>query len=127
MLNIEVFERWMEWEPDVQAWQTYINFEIRHKETERARDVWQRFLHVHHEATNWIRLSLFITYYCVKHDRFRYAKFEERSGSSANARAVFERAVEFFGNENVEESLLVAFARFEERQKEHDRAKVIYR
>ena len=25
----QVFERWMEWEPDEQAWQTYINFEVR--------------------------------------------------------------------------------------------------
>lgn len=25
----QVFERWMEWEPSEQAWQTYINFELR--------------------------------------------------------------------------------------------------
>lgn len=25
----QVFERWMEWQPDEQAWQTYINFELR--------------------------------------------------------------------------------------------------
>ena len=25
----QVFERWMEWEPLEQAWQTYINFELR--------------------------------------------------------------------------------------------------
>ena len=26
-----VFERWMEWEPDPQAWHSYINFEYRYK------------------------------------------------------------------------------------------------
>lgn len=26
----QVFERWMEWQPDEQAWQTYINFELRY-------------------------------------------------------------------------------------------------
>ena len=25
----QVFERWMEWQPDEQAWQTYANFELR--------------------------------------------------------------------------------------------------
>uniref|UniRef100_A0A915AQ20 Crooked neck-like protein 1 n=2 Tax=Parascaris univalens TaxID=6257 RepID=A0A915AQ20_PARUN len=108
----QVFERWMEWEPPEQAWQTYINFELRYKETDRARIIWQRFLHVHgHDVKLWIR----------------YARFEERSGYIGNARAIYERGVEYFGEDNIEESLLIAFAQFEERQKEHERARVIYR
>lgn len=35
--------------------------------------------------------------------------------------------MEYFGEDNMSEALLVAFAQFEERQKEHDRARVIYR
>jgi hypothetical protein len=31
----------MEWEPDEQAWQTFINFELRYKEIDRARDIYQ--------------------------------------------------------------------------------------
>jgi crooked neck len=27
----QVFERWMEWQPDEQPWQTYINFELRYE------------------------------------------------------------------------------------------------
>lgn len=34
------------------------------------------------------------------------------------ARSVFERAVEFFGEEHMDESLLIAFAAFEEQCKE---------
>lgn len=98
----QIFERWMEWEPGEQAWQTYINFELRYKEIERARQIWQRFLHIHQDAKNWIR----------------YARFEERSGFVTNARHVYERAVEFFGEFNVDEKLLIAFAQFEENQKE---------
>ena len=48
----------------------------------------------------------------------KYAKFEERHGYVNRARAVYERAVEFFGEVELEESLFVAFAQFEERQKE---------
>lgn len=63
----------MEWEPPEQAWQTYVNFELRYKEIDRARTIWQRFLHVHgHDVKQWLR----------------YAKFEERFGYIGNARAV---------------------------------------
>ncbi len=37
---------------------------------------------------------------------------------SANARLVYERAVEFYGDDNMNEKLLVAFCRFEENQRE---------
>lgn len=40
---------------------------------------------------------------------------------------VYERGLEYFGEENLSETLLIAFAQFEERQKEHERARVIYR
>lgn len=108
----QIYERWMEWEPDEQAWQTYINFELRYKEVDRARAIYQRFLHVHGtNVNNWIK----------------YARFEEKHGYIGNARAVYERGMEYFGEDNINEKLLVAFALFEERQKEHERARVIYK
>merc|ERR1719228_2656366 len=73
-----IFERWMEWEPDEQPWLTYIKFELRYKELDRAR-------------------------------------------------LIYERAIEFFGEENMDQKLFIAFAKFEENQKEHDRARVIYK
>lgn len=57
---------------------------------------------VHPEVKNWIK----------------YARFEEKHGYVALSRKVYERAVEFFGEEYVDENLFVAFARFEETQKE---------
>ncbi|KAA0196963.1 Crooked neck pre-mRNA-splicing factor 1 [Fasciolopsis buskii] len=81
----QVFERWMEWQPEEQAWHAYINFELRYKELNQARLVYERYI------------------------------------------LVFERAVEFFGTDNPQSRLLIEFARFEERQKEHDRARVIYK
>lgn len=50
----------------------------------------------------------------------KYAKFELYNGELPNARAVYERAIEFFGEENMDEELWLAFARFEEQQKEVD-------
>lgn len=101
----------MEWQPDEQAWQTYINYELRYKEIDRARQIYERFVMVHPDVKNWIK----------------YARFEENHGFINGSRKVFERAVEFYGDEMMDEKLFIAFARFEENQKEHDRAKVIYK
>ena len=57
---------------------------------------------VHPEVKNWIK----------------YAKFEERNNYVNSCRRIFERSVEFFGDDNVDEKLLIAFAKFEEQQKE---------
>lgn len=57
---------------------------------------------VHPDVKNWIK----------------YARFEEKHAYFAHARKVYERAVEFFGDEHMDERLYVAFAKFEENQKE---------
>ena len=50
MLNVstvgtrQVFERWMEWQPEEQAWHSYINFELRCKELDRARAIYERYI-----------------------------------------------------------------------------------
>ncbi|XP_077594244.1 crooked neck-like protein 1 [Stigmatopora nigra] len=107
----QAFERWMEWEPEEQAWHSYINFELRYKEVDKGRSIYERFVTVHPEVKNWIK----------------YARFEEKHGYIAHSRKVFERAAEFFGEEHVDERLFVAFARFEETQKEFERVRVIYK
>uniref|UniRef100_A0A8C1VGY6 Crooked neck-like protein 1 n=1 Tax=Cyprinus carpio TaxID=7962 RepID=A0A8C1VGY6_CYPCA len=103
----QVFERWMEWEPEEQAWHSYINFELRYKEVDKSRTL----VMVHPEVKNWIK----------------YANFEEKHGYIALARKVFERAVEFYGEEHISENLYVAFSRFEEKQKEFERVRIIYK
>ena len=40
----QVFERWMEWEPDEQAWHSYINFELRYQEVDRARGIYEKYI-----------------------------------------------------------------------------------
>jgi len=53
----QVFERWMEWEPEEQAWHSYINFELRYKETDRARVIYERYiLSVFLSICSWLNL-----------------------------------------------------------------------
>ncbi|KAM6128242.1 LOW QUALITY PROTEIN: crooked neck-like protein 1 [Pterocles gutturalis] len=106
-----VFERWMEWQPEEQAWHSYINFELRYKEVDRARTIYERYILLHPDVKNWIK----------------YARFEEKHSYLLTARKVYERAVEFFGEEHMNEHLYVAFAKFEENQKEFERVRVIYK
>ena len=88
----------MEWQPDEQSWQTYINFELRYKELDRARSIYERFVYAHPDVKNWIK----------------YSKFEERNRYINRARQVFERAIEFFGDDHMDDRLFIAFAKFEE-------------
>ena len=36
----------MEWEPEEQAWNSYIKMELRYKELDRARGIYERFVQV---------------------------------------------------------------------------------
>ena len=45
-------------------------------------------------------------------------RFEEQHHYIASARRIYERAIEFFGDEFLNEKLFLAFAKFEEGQKE---------
>ncbi|KAI0204998.1 cell cycle control protein [Astrocystis sublimbata] len=106
-----VFERWMEWEPDEAAWGAYIKLEKRYGEYDRARAIFERFTIVRPEPRNWIK----------------WAKFEEEFGTSDLVRDVFGAAVEALGDEFVDERLFVAYARFEAKLKEYERARAIYK
>lgn len=101
----------MEWEPEEQAWLSYIKMELRYKEVDLARHIYERFVQVHPDVKNWIR----------------YARFEEQNGHLANARDVFERASDFFGEELMDERLYIAFAKFEEGSREYERTRTIFK
>ncbi|PIO04622.1 hypothetical protein AB205_0061070 [Aquarana catesbeiana] len=79
----------------------------------------------------WLEISLNIHALVIVHpdvkNWIKYARFEEKHGYIAHARKVYERAVEFFGEDHMDENLYVAFAKFEENQKESERVRVIYK
>ncbi|VDI25570.1 crooked neck [Mytilus galloprovincialis] len=62
-------------------------------------------------------------FFCLTRVRHKGAN----PAASTSARRVYERDVEFFGEDNIDERLVVAFAKFEEGQKEHERARLIYK
>ena len=40
----QIFERWMQWEPDHHGWTAYIKMELRYGEAERARQIYERYV-----------------------------------------------------------------------------------
>ena len=108
-----VFERWMAWEPDDRAWHAYAAFEERRGDARRARAVLERFVACHPRLPSYLK----------------YARWEERQQQPTLARDAYERALRELGQwefEAGEEAALYrAFARFEERQREHGRARAI--
>ncbi|OHF01122.1 pre-mRNA-splicing factor CLF1 [Colletotrichum orchidophilum] len=107
----QVFDRWMQWQPDESAWSAYIKLEKRYNEFDRARDIFRAFTLVHPEPRNWIK----------------WAKFEEEFGTSDMVRDVFGTAIEELGDDFVDEKLFIAYARYEAKLKEYERARAIFK
>ncbi|OBZ72290.1 Pre-mRNA-splicing factor CLF1 [Grifola frondosa] len=61
----------------------------------------------------------------------KWGKFEEECGKLTKAREVFQTALEYVGNEEEQlekaQAIFNAFAKMETRQKEYERARVIYK
>ncbi|KAJ1985933.1 NineTeen Complex (NTC) component [Dimargaris cristalligena] len=106
-----IFERWMKWEPDESAWSAYIKFEIRYEEMGRARALYERFVHIHPAAKNWLK----------------WVQFEEENGNLDKVRGIFTTAIGALGDDFMDQKLYVAFAKFEIRAKEYERARVIFK
>ena len=107
----QVFERWISWEPDEAAWMAYVKLEKRYGEYDRARQIFERFTIVHPEPRHWIK----------------WAKFEEENGTSLLVRDVFGSAIEALGDDFMDEKLFIAYARYEAKLKEYERARAIYK
>jgi crooked neck len=111
----QVFERWMQWEPDDKAWQGYIKLEMRYDELDRASSIFERWVAVRPDPKVWVK----------------WAKFEEERLAIDRAREVFSLALDFFGDDVEQiikgQSVFAAFAKIETRFKEFDRARAIYK
>ncbi|CAO3653549.1 unnamed protein product [Cunninghamella echinulata] len=106
-----VFERWIKWEPDESAWQAYIRLELRYGEVDNARAIYERFVSVHPEPKNWIK----------------WAKFEEEHNDLEKCRQIYTECIQYMGNDKLDQKVLVAFAKFEIKMKEYERARVIFK
>lgn len=108
-----VFERWMKWKPDDNAWLSFARFETRQGFLDRAEAVMRRYANEYPSARSFCRFA-------------KWAEFEAKN--IPLARTVFESALtELEPEESRQARVFKQFASFEERQGEYERARVIYK
>lgn len=133
----QLYSRWMEWRPEEEAWKAYLQFEMRNGESQLVRDIFRRYVEVNRTPKSFLK----------------WAKYEESVHEADNARNVYEAAIEQlesdiekgFESEQLEtahsrrnkgeaaptkyvdEAVFAAFAQFEERCKQFERARAIYK
>ena len=108
-----VFERWMEWMPDDNAWMSFARFEGRCGHWDQAKEVMKRYANTYPSIRSFMRFA-------------KWAEFEAKDVDLA--RTVFESAlVELEPEESRQARVFGRFAAFEERQGEYERARVIYK
>ena len=102
-----VFQRWMEWKPNQNAWWAFAKFEQRHGTSTGAAQVLETYCQHHPTAKAYEK----------------YAKFVEYNGGDIEkARAIYEAAI---AATIADARLLQSFAALEERQQEYARARMI--
>ena len=111
----QVFECWMQWEPDDKAWQAYTRMEECYNELDRARVIYEHWIAVHPEPRVWVK----------------WAKFEEEQGKYDKAHKVFQTALQFFGDEEEQikkaQAVFNAFTKMEVCLKEYNCARMVYK
>jgi crooked neck len=108
-----VFERWVEWMPDDNGWLSYARFETRCGNVTQADSIMRRYVNTYPSARAFLRFA-------------KWAEFEAKD--VALARTIFESALsELEPEESRQARVFKQFASFEERQREYDRARVIYK
>ena len=107
-----VFERWMAWQPDDNAWLAYARFEQRCHNLDKAEQVLRRYCQAFPTCRAFVKFA-------------KWAEFEAKN--VALARTIFEALLQELEPEEVQQARpFQQFAAFEERQGEYERARVIY-
>jgi len=106
----EIFKSWMSWEPADLAWLAFAKFEQRMGEVQNAREVLYKYIEVHSELLAYMRV----------------AKFEDKHGNKESCRRIFESALADLGNKALTEDFFISFIKFEMKNREYDRSKVLF-
>jgi len=107
-----VFERWMEWMPDDNAWLAFARFETRHHRLEGAHDVMLRYVNAYPSSKSFLKYA-------------KWAEFEAKD--IVKTRLIYESALSELEPEEINARVFKQFASFEERHGEFERARVIYK
>lgn len=121
--NIEIvrslYTKWCSLEPGVNAWNSFVDFEVRQKNWGSVREIYSKYVMVHPQVKTWLN----------------WAKFEIRHGNAEFTRKVYSLALDTVVNlqnlqiwSDVEIAKVVnSFAHWEATQQEYERSAALYR
>lgn len=120
--NVEIvrtlFTKWTSLEPSPNAWDSFINFEMREKNWTNVREVFAMYVLVHPQADTWLR----------------WVSFEVVHGDPESIRKVYSLALDTIVSMSEKvaikdedlAALVVSFANWEATQQEYQRCKQLY-
>jgi crooked neck len=107
----EIFEKWMTWKPNDNAWMSYAKFEERMGDINKAREVLYRYIECHNKLQSYQKV----------------AKFEAKHNNKLACRKLYESALADLGDEALNEDFFISFIKFEVKQKEFERGRVLFK
>jgi crooked neck len=108
----KIFDRWLSFKPGYPVWEAFVQFEVRHKQLDSARNIYNRMRVAHTTPQTYIQ----------------YARFEMKLNQQALARQIFEQAFQDLDEDvRYDEGLFNAFAEFETFCGEYARAREVYK
>ena len=121
--NIEIvrslYTKWCSLEPGVNAWNSFVDFEVRQKNWNGVREIYSKYVMVHPQVQTWLK----------------WVKFENRHGNAEFTRSVYSLATDTVADlqklhiwSDAEVVKLVnSFAHWEATQQEYERSTALYR
>ncbi|KAK1337229.1 hypothetical protein QTO34_001852 [Cnephaeus nilssonii] len=101
----QVFERWMEWQPEEQAWHSYINFELRYKENwiKYARFEEKHGYFAHARKVYERAVEFFGDEHMDERLYVAFAKFEENQKEFERVRVIYKYALDRISKQEAQE------------------------
>ena len=111
-----IFTRWCSLEPGPNAWDSFVEFELRQSDFENVRNVYSKYVLVHPQVSTWLQ----------------WVRFEHMHGDASSVRTVYSMGLDTLTAhsgtplEDIEQ-LIESFASWEAEQDEIERARSLYR
>ncbi|CAI4035048.1 hypothetical protein SMKI_12G1860 [Saccharomyces mikatae IFO 1815] len=121
--NIDIvrslYAKWCSLEPGINAWNSFVDFEIRQRSWNSVREIYSKYVMVHPQIQTWLN----------------WVKFENRHGNYESTRSVYSLALDTIANlQNLQiwsdaevAKLVNSFAHWEATQQEYERSTALYR
>ncbi|CAI4996458.1 ANM_HP_G0261030.mRNA.1.CDS.1 [Saccharomyces cerevisiae] len=120
--NVEIvrslYTKWCSLEPGVNAWNSFVDFEIRQQNWNGVREIYSKYVMAHPQMQTWLK----------------WVRFENRHGNTEFTRSVYSLAIDTVANlqnlqiwSDMEVAKLVnSFAHWEAAQQEYERSSALY-